>query len=730
MNKHMSYYRWLRYLVVLALLCAVAGCTSAPAAPSDLGASSAGQNSAAQGWFALDQLVRSSQLAGVDLHLRAAERTADGIVAHVSFYNNRGEDLQAVRGIDLAQTQLVGSRTYPPSARSASFAQGIAPPGRWISGGGNVGTFTFAGAQGDAWELRVPAFPPVRFTLDLQTTPHTLAALPVGTYEYDAQVLSTQVENIALQVEQVAVENDHVALTVAFTNRNPGDIAFTSTLTGNDAVLLDAQWQQYSPNAVEPTLAQGIAPAGETWLEDAANRGTITFPRPPSGDVLLFAMPGFPPVRLPLDTNADAMVATVADLPPSTEPRPQASPLAAQNDPTSAQTEAAQLLQQINDALRQRNRAAYVAAFAPELQAVQGGVFDRLEALPVENIAWDAAAGPPAALSPDGGVLNNYSVDVQYQVEGTDPSNVFVSTLAAQLAKSNGRWTITTLEGEQPFWLYGPATAQRAGAFWIFSRPNMNIALSIIEQEAQQALDDVNRALPGRSQPTNVMFVTATDDEFEALTGRSGAQFVGVATARFDVRADDIVTTNQAFFLNGAAFGSSTAQDRQRTITHELTHLVLADTTMPFTPAWLSEGAAMFVSSDLPTGTLQRAQQAGGFDTIGIASLSSQTSLGGAAGATVDQTSQEYAYSAFLAMYLIETYGADRFWALYDSFADVPVRDVRAALDAANGDFDAAMQQLAPRVAAEKVQAAYGADLQTLERDYETWLTERLNAER
>jgi hypothetical protein len=465
------------------------------------------------------------------------------------------------------------------------------------------------------------------------------------------------------------------------------------------------------------------------WVEDAANRGTLTFPRPSSGDVLLFAMPGFPPVRLPLEKNADATVATVADLPPSTEPRPQPSSLAAQAGAANAQTEAAQLLQQINDALAQRDREGYVEAFAPELQAVQGEVFDRLAALPVENIAWDAAAGPDATLNADGSMLNNYSIEVQYQIEDVDPNNPFVSTLVAQLTQVDGRWTIAALEGEQPFWLYGPATAQRTDAFWIFARPGMDADLGTIEREAQQALAEVERALPNRAQATNVMFVTATDDEFEALTGRSGAQFLGVATARFDVRADDIMTTNRSFFLNGAAFGSNTTQDRQRTITHELTHLVLADTTMPYTPAWLSEGAAMFVSSDLPTDTLQRAQQAGGFDTINIASLSSQTSFGGAVGATGDQTSLEYAYSAFLATYLIDTYGADRFWALYDSFDDVPVRDVRAALAAANGDFDAAMQQFAPVVAAEKVQMAYNVDLQTLEREYEAWLAQRLKAD-
>ncbi len=642
--------RWTRCFLAL-LLCVVVGCTATPAPPTTPVASATTQGTAQQGWFAVDQIVRSSKVEGIDLHLRAAERTADGVVVHLSFYNNRGEDLQAVRGINLAQTRLVGARTYAPSARSASLENGIAPPRRWISGGGNVGTFRFADADGTAFELRVPGFPPVRFTLDRPGPSPAPAALPTGTYDYGLETTSPQLQ-IALRVEQATVRDDGVALDIAFVNRTGSDITFESPLTGNDAVLLDHQWQQYQPLAVDPALAQRLAPPGEVWPDDAENRGMITFARPPNGDVLFFAMPGFAPIRLPLAAGARAAVATAGDLPPSTTPRFDPATPTPRSGLAGAQDAAAATLGQLTDALQQRDRAAYVAAFAPELQAAQGDVFDAIGALPLQNIEWSADAGTNATLSADGTLLNNVGVTVRYHIEDVEEENEFVSTLAAQMVQQNGRWVIAALDGEQPFWLLGPATAGRSGAFWIFYRPSANPDLNMIEREADAALAQVNRSLPERAPAANVMFVAATDDEFAALTGRSGARFVGVASARFAVRADRIDVTNRAFYLNGAAFADPT-QDRQRTITHELTHLVLANTTMPYTPAWLSEGAALVVSSDVPTDTLRRWQQTQGYDAINLDALSSQTSFGGEAGATEDQTAVEYAYSAFLATYLI-----------------------------------------------------------------------------
>jgi hypothetical protein len=253
----------------------------------------------------------------------------------------------------------------------------------------------------------------------------------------------------------------------------------------------------------------------------------------------------------------------------------------------------------------------------------------------------------------------------------------------------------------------------------------MEAEIPAIEREAQQALDQVSRVLPPQKHTLSVMYVAGTDEGFSAVTGRSGANFLGIALSRFEVRAGGIEINNRVFFINGAAFRTDPTQDRQRTIAHELTHLLLSDSTMPYTPAWVSEGAAMYATDDFPLETIAQWYHEQGPDTVDLATLSRQTSFGGHAGATVEQTSIEYAYSAFLAKYLIDTYGNDRFFEFYDSFADVPVEELRAQLETDTG-FEAAMSAFAPQVAGQKVQAIYGIDLATLERNYEAWLADQL----
>src|SRR3712207_6622565 len=108
-NKSERLRRWAGGGLYVLLLLALAACGVAPSAnsggvapvetlpagtalplPSPAPASSA---QVATGIFAVDTLVRSQQLAGVDLHLRYAERTAAGLVLHLAFYNNGSQDL-------------------------------------------------------------------------------------------------------------------------------------------------------------------------------------------------------------------------------------------------------------------------------------------------------------------------------------------------------------------------------------------------------------------------------------------------------------------------------------------------------------------------------------------------------------------------------------------------------------------------------------------------------------
>jgi hypothetical protein len=683
-------------------------------------------------YFIVDQLVRSTEVDGIDLHLRYVERVNSDLMLHVSFYNNHGEDLAYVSGIDPRDARLTGAASYPVAEVSPTLAEGIAPENGWIQSAATVGTLRFADVHGETWTLQFPGFPPLQFNLQqpLESPPQE-PPLPVGEFDYDIEVTSTQLENVALRVEQIEINDDALRLTIAFVNRNNADIRFSSSLTGADGVVLDSRWQQYWPADVDPSLEHGIAPPGDVWGEDESNRGTVTFPRPLFGDVLLYQFPSFPPIRLPLAADAEAQVATEADLPPSAGPRP--TPAVPTPEPLTGKALVRQqvetLLESMNDALGSGDRERYLQAWSADLRSSQSQLFDQAIALPLEDIEW-----APSQDEQNGAVSNNqtqmrdYEVGLSFRVRDVDPENVFRTTLKLALERQDAAWVITELEGTLPFWAYAPTEATRSGAFWIFYHPSMASEVPVIESEAQRALATVEKVLPDRVAAANVMHVAATGQEFTELTGRSSQHFLGISLARFTFRKSGISVTNRAIFINGAAFMSDPAQDRQQTIAHELTHLVLAPVTMPYTPAWVSEGAAMYVTGDFPQAVIAQWYREQAPQSVDLATLSAHTSFG-EDNMTEHQTSIDYAYSAYLTRYLAERYGKDAFFDFYESFADVPFEEIEPHLpDPADGQaLDAVMRDLAQRFAHENVQAAFGIDLETLEREFEAWLGEQVS---
>ncbi|HEY0739606.1 MAG TPA: hypothetical protein VGD69_32070 [Herpetosiphonaceae bacterium] len=698
--------------------------------PSQVGAAVL---SGAGDFFLIDKLVRSPQIDGIDMHVRYVERTADGLVVHLSFYNNRGEDLAYVTGADVEAARLSGDDgEYPLTAHSASLNSGIDPDDGWLDGGANVGTLTFAGAQGETLTLEFPGFPAVELNLDQPMAEGVDPLPPVeGIYSYDLEVASSRLENIALRIEQARVEADALLLTIAFVNRNESDITFTSTVQGDDAIIFDGLWQQYRPGQVEQTLDGGIQPEGSVWGEGEANTGVLTFPRPQSGSVILFEFPSYPRIRVPLQPGEEATIATDSDLPPTAAPRPTptAAPTPTPLGPEEqARQEMRDLLARMTNALSDRDRDEYLAAFAPELRETQGQLFDRIDGLPLEEMRIEPGdVDQNGVLSDDQAELSGYQAEMSWKIREVDPENIFNANLEYTAQRQDGSWQITSVGGDVPFWSYAETEAIRSGPFWIFYRPESAEELPDIEREAQQAFDLVNQALPNRAKPVNVMRVTATEQEFTDLTERSGERFLGVASARFRIKKAGISIASQAFFINSAAFEQDPQQDRQRTITHELTHLVLSPETMPYTPAWVSEGAAMFVSNDLPLTTISDWYRESGPDTMSLVDLSAKTSFG-EHDALDDQTAIDYAYSAFLTRYLVEKYGKDQFFDFYDSFADVPFDAISNELPRAGDDalLEASMDSLAQKLAPQQVQDVFGVDLQMLESEYETWLGEQV----
>jgi hypothetical protein len=283
------------------------------------------------------------------------------------------------------------------------------------------------------------------------------------------------------------------------------------------------------------------------------------------------------------------------------------------------------------------------------------------------------------------------------------------------------QWLIANIDGDLPYWMLGPTEARRVEGFWVFYRPALAGELAAIQQETAAALERVRAALPGRVSAINVMFVSESAEEFERLTGRATEHFLGVALSRYLVQDAGIEVAGAAFYINGAAFREDPQQDRQQTITHELVHLALAEQTMPFTPVWVAEGMAMEVSGDLPIETMRTITSTGALAAFDLTAFTAKESFaetqpGGG------QIAADYAYSAYLTRYLVSTYGFERFLAFYDSFAEAPLDDIRAELEAAEGSAGNTLGDLAARLTPERLQESFGIDLPTLERDFKAWL--------
>ena len=96
-------------------------------------------------------------------------------------------------------------------------------------------------------------------------------------------------------------------------------------------------------------------------------------------------------------------------------------------------------------------------------------------------------------------------------------------------------------------------------------------------------------------------------------------------------------------------------------VTHELTHAALTGSTSGRTPAWLSEGVALYVSRD------RRAAPPG----ADLAALSHPDAIGRLTG---DAQATAYDASSAAAYAIADRFGTDRLLELYEAFNDPDLR--------------------------------------------------------
>ena len=185
----------------------------------------------------------------------------------------------------------------------------------------------------------------------------------------------------------------------------------------------------------------------------------------------------------------------------------------------------------------------------------------------------------------------------------------------------------------------------------------------------------------------------------ESLAAISDAEVQETGPAQ---RVSEVVS--QRLVVVWPPFSTLGAEGRQRVVTHELTHAALAGVTSGRTPAWLTEGIALYVSDD------RRVDEAAQLRVQGeLPSLRRLSRPDAIARLSGDRQAAAYAYASAAAFYLAERFGRQRLLRLFDAFNDEDL--------AGHGG---------PAVADRAVRRVLGISAARLERDLRDWITSAL----
>jgi hypothetical protein len=471
---------------------------------------------------------------------------------------------------------------------------------------------------------------------------------------------------------------------------------------------------------VSDSLASSIAPE-PGWAPGEAYVGVITFPRPAALEELRLLFPTYD--ALTIQFNSNGIAAATVTSPSGGAPQPTATP-----QPEAVAFAALdQLLTVQAQALLAGDREAYLAGFDPALHTEQEQIFERASRMPLER--YSVTIAPDAAISAsdaEQGAVEGVAVRVEYTLRGINPANIFMHDLRYDFVRGGAAWRISAIEIDEnpPFWHQGDLVLRETPHFLIVARPDVAAELAALEQETETAYAELQaKGLP--LEPSYVAYFTNNPDDFRILTGQSSSRALGVALSRYTFEDNTIVATGYAFYLNGEAFLEEQrgADDRQTTITHELVHLVLASDTRPFTPPWISEGAAVYYSEAPGADERRLLADNGTLADVTLERLTRADSLG-EHDFLGQQTGAEYLFSGLTFAYLVETFGEARVLEFYRSYTNVPAADVQERMPSFGGALvtNAVFASLREELTAQAIPAFFGVDLDQLDADVKAWI--------
>lgn len=325
------------------------------------------------------------------------------------------------------------------------------------------------------------------------------------------------------------------------------------------------------------------------------------------------------------------------------------------------------LLRQRAALLAEGDVAGYLAAVRPSAEATERALAEGAAAVPVSwaNVSFQPRPGARSTAS----TFRDAEVDVVFRYEGLPEENLFRFSLDYDLELQGGSWVITgsRFAGHSdppPIWATGPAASARSEHFLALHRPGLAGAGDALDA-AEQGWRGLAARLPGfAADDVHLVLLAGSDEEYAAIKGSPDEGEVGIARARSSSLSEPegrhmLVKAHEIVLGDATAAAEDGAQaPAAEVFQHELAHLALTGLDGPFTPSWVSEGAAMYLAEERRVDAWAFGRAEGVFAPMSVGRMD----RGGLADGL------EYAYANAAVLHLVEEFGAERFFDFYGRF--------------------------------------------------------------
>lgn len=273
------------------------------------------------------------------------------------------------------------------------------------------------------------------------------------------------------------------------------------------------------------------------------------------------------------------------------------------------------------------------------------------------------------------------SVRLAYRLD--DVAGRWTYAQVLRLRRAEGGWRVTAQRSRapRPPWELANHRRLQTRHFTIFAPEGVEPEEAGLGATLERAHATIRRRLPGsRGGRRYPVFIAADFGDMEAMT--RGIRDVGRLSAITDLTVRTAGPAERVTAVLGVrilipwpSFASLGPEARERVLTHELTHAVLAPATSGRAPAWLQEGIALYLSGDRRTAVAWQAlTPAGGAlaaPATQLAFLARPDAMAALAG---QDLSAAYALSSSTAYYIAATFGQRKLLDLLAVFGDESLR--------------------------------------------------------